>query len=140
MRNHSPFLLQIIKQKNMSYKKRKDPSGGLTKLSKFERQQSLWTKETKYGDIVQSIGGPVSSVEDVIRTFEHYKTTQQIEFEDGVKEQMITDYLLDSSNKQHLVFHCRRISCGYEWSGQFISDEQVREMTPSKQLFQEMNN
>jgi hypothetical protein len=49
----------------MSYKKRKDPNGGLTKLSKFERQQSLRTKETKYGDIVQSIGGPVSSVEDV---------------------------------------------------------------------------
>jgi hypothetical protein len=30
----------------MSYKKRKDPNGGLTKLSKFERQQSLRTKET----------------------------------------------------------------------------------------------
>ena len=103
MRNHSPFLLQIIKQKNMSYKKRKDPNGGLTKLSKFERQQSLWTKETKYGDIVQSIGGPVSSVEDVIRTFEYYKTTQQIDCIDGIKEEMIRDYLLDNKNKQHLV-------------------------------------
>ena len=124
----------------MSYKKRKDPNGGLTKLSKFERQQSLRTTKPNYGDIVQSIGGPVSSVEDVIRTFEYYKTTQQIDFEDGVKEQMITDYLLDSSDKQHLVFHCERMIGGYKWFGQFVSDEVVREFIPSKQLFKEMNN
>lgn len=124
----------------MSFKKRKDPNGGLTKLSKFERQLVLRTKETKYGDIVQSIGGPVSSFEDVIRTFDYYKTTQQIDFPEGIKEEMIRDYLLDSSDKQHLVFDCRKISCGYEWRGQFISDKQVREIIPSKQLFQQINN
>jgi hypothetical protein len=122
----------------MSYKKRKDPNGGLTKLSKFERQQSLRTKETKYGDIVQSIGGPVSSVEDVIRTFEYYKTTQQIDCIDGIKEEMIRDYLLDNKNKQHLVFHCERVKGGYEWFGQFISNEVVREFTPSEKLFQQI--
>ena len=124
----------------MSFKKRKDPNGGLTKLSKFERQQSLRTKETKYGDIVQSIGSPISSVEDIVRTFEHYRTTQQIDFEDGVKERMITDYLLDSSDKQHLVFHCERITGGYKWFGQFVSDEVVVEFTPLEQIFQQINN
>jgi hypothetical protein len=124
----------------MSYKKRKYPNGGLTKLSKFERQLSLRTTEPKYGDVVQSIGGPISSVEDIVRTYEYYRTTQRIDFEDRVKEQIITDYLLDSSDKQHLVFHCIRIIDGYKWIGQFISDEQVREMTPTKLKFQQMNN
>ena len=124
----------------MSYKKRKDPNGGLTKLSKFERQQSLRTTKPKYGDIVKSIGRPISSVEDIVKTYDYYKTTQQIDFEDGVKEQMITDYLLDSSDKQHLVFHCERMIGGYKWFGQFVSDEVVREFTPSKQMFQQINN
>jgi hypothetical protein len=124
----------------MSYKKRKDPNGGLTKLSRFERQQSLRMTKPKYGDIVQSIGSPISSVEDIIKTFEHYRNTQQIDFEDGVKEQMIKDYLLDRSNKQHLVFHCERITGGYKWFGQFVSDEVVVEFTPLEQIFQQINN
>lgn len=125
----------------MAFKKRKDPNGGLTKLAKFERQQALDNRASiKEGDIIQSIGGPISSVEDIIRTFEHYRTTQQIEFEDGVKEQMIADYLIDSSDKQHLVFNCTRVIDGYKWWGQFVSDKQVHEMTPSKLMFQEINN
>ncbi len=125
----------------MAFKKRKDPNGGLTKLAKFERQQALDNRTNrKLGDIIQSIGGPISSVEDIERTYEHYRTTQQIEFEDGVKEQMIADYLLDSSDKQHLVFNCTRVIDGYKWWGQFVSDKQVHEMTPSKQMFQEINN
>ena len=124
----------------MAFKKRKDPNGGLTKLAKFERQQSLRTKETKYGDIVQSIGGPISSVEDIVRTYEHYKTTQQIDFPDGTKEQMIADYLLDSSDKQHLVFNCVRVIDGYEWRGCFVSDEQVHEMTKVNDIFEQTNN
>jgi hypothetical protein len=140
MRNHSPFLLQTNKQNNMSYKKRKVPNGGLTKLSKFERQQSLRMTKPKYGDIVQSIGSPISSVEDILRTFEHYRTTQQIDFEDGVKERMITDYLLDSSDKQHLVFHCERMIGGYKWFGQFVSDKVVVEFTPIEKIFHQINN
>ena len=125
----------------MSFKKRKDPNGGLTKLAKFERQQALDNRTfRKEGDIIQSIGSPISSVEDIVRTYEHYRTTQQIEFEDGVKEQMIADYLLDSSDKQHLVFNCTRVIDGYKWWGQFVSDEHVHEKTPSKQMFQEINN
>ena len=124
----------------MAFKKRKDPNGGLTKLAKFERQQSLRKTKAKYGDIVQSIGGPISSVEDIVRTYEHYRTTQQIDFEDGVKEKMIADYLKDSSDKQHLVFHCERVKDGYEWKAQFVSDEQVLEKTSSKQMFEEINN
>lgn len=125
----------------MAFKKTKDPNGGLTKLAKFERQQALDNiTNRKLGDIIQSIGGPISSVEDIIRTFEHYRTTQQIEFEDGVKEQMIADYLIDSSDKQHLVFNCTRVIDGYKWWGQFVSDKQVHEMTPSKLMFQEINN
>ena len=125
----------------MAFKKRKDPNGGLTKLAKFERQQALDNRTNrKLGDIIQSIGGPISSVEDIERTYEHYRTTQQIEFEDGVKEKMIADYLLDSSDKQHLVFNCTRVIDGYKWWGQFVSDKQVHEMTPSKQIFEKFNN
>jgi hypothetical protein len=124
----------------MAFKKRKDPNGGLTKLAKFERQQSLRKTKAKYGDIVQSIGGPISSVEDIVRTYEHYKTTQQIDFPDGVKEQMIADYIKDSSDKQHLVFHCERVIDGYEWKGYFISDEDVLDRTSSKQMFEQINN
>jgi len=125
----------------MAFKKRKDPNGGLTKLAKFERQQALDNRVSrKEGDIIQSIGGPISSVEDIERTYEHYRTTQQIEFEDGVKEKMIADYLLDSSDKQHLVFNCTRVIDGYKWWGQFVSDKQVHEMTPSKQIFEKFNN
>ena len=124
----------------MAFKKRKDPNGGLTKLAKFERQQSLRKTKAKYGDIVQSIGGPISSVEDIVRTYEHYKTTQQIDFPDGVKEQMIADYIKDSSDKQHLVFNCVRVIDGYEWRGCFISDEQVHEMTKVNDIFEQINN
>ena len=53
---------------------------------------------------------------------------------------MITDYLLDSSDKQHLVFHCERITGGYKWFGQFVSDEVVVEFTPIEQIFQQINN
>lgn len=125
----------------MAFKKRKDPNGGLSKLAKFERQQALDNRlSRKEGDIIQSIGGPISSVEDIVRTYEHYRTTQQIEFEDGIKEQMIADYLLDSSDKQHLVFNCTRVIDGYKWWGQFVSDKQVHEKTPSKQIFEQINN
>ena len=124
----------------MSFKKRKDPNGGITKKAKFERQLALRTTTPKEGGVVQSIGSPVSSVEDIIRTYEHYRTTQQIDFPDGVKGQMIADYLLDSSDKQHLVFNCTRVIDGYKWWGQFVSDKQVHEMTPSKLMFQEINN
>ena len=125
----------------MAFKKRKDPNGGLTKLAKFERQQALDNRTNrKLGDIIQSIGGPISSVEDIERTYEHYRTTQQIEFEDGVKEQMIADYLLDSSDKQHLVFNCTRVIDGYKWRACFISDEQVDEMKKVNDVFQQNNN
>lgn len=124
----------------MSFKKRKDPNGGITKKAKFERQLALRTTTPKEGGVVQSIGSPVSSVEDIIRTYEHYRTTQQIDFPNGTKEQMIADYLLDSSDKQHLVFNCTRVIDGYKWWGQFVSDKQVHEMTPSKLMFQEINN
>jgi hypothetical protein len=53
---------------------------------------------------------------------------------------MIADYLLDSSDKQHLVFNCTRVIDGYKWWGQFVSDKQVHEMTPSKQIFEKFNN
>ena len=125
----------------MAFKKRKDPNGGLTQRAKFERQLALDNRVTrKDGDIIQSIGGPVSSVEDIVRCFEYYKTTQQIDFPDGTKEQMIADYLLDSSDKQHLVFNCVRVIDGYEWRGCFISDEQVDEMTKVDDVFQQANN
>ena len=125
----------------MAFKKRKDPNGGLTTKAKFERQLALDNRLIrKDGDIIQSIGGPVSSVEDIVRCFEHYKTTQQIDFPDGTKEQMIADYLLDSSDKQHLVFNCVRVIDGYEWRGCFISDEQVDEMTKVDDVFQQANN
>jgi len=125
----------------MAFKKRKDPNGGLTTRAKFERQLALDNRDTrKEGDIIQSIGGPVSSVEDVIKCFEHYKTTQQIDFADGVKEQMIADYLLDSSDKQHLVFNCKRVIDGYKWFACFVSDKQVHEMTKVNDVFQQINN
>jgi hypothetical protein len=125
----------------MAFKKRKDPNGGLTERAKFERQLALRKTIPKPGDTnIQSIGGPVSSVEDVERCFEYYKTTQQIDFPDGVKEQMIEDYLLDSFDKQHLVFNCLRVSDGYEWRACFISDKQVEEMTKVNDVFQQNNN
>jgi len=128
----------------MAFKKRKDPNGGgLTTRAKFERQLALDNRDRdtrKEGDIIQSIGGPVSSVEDVIKCFEHYRTTQQIDFADGVKEQMIADYLLDSSDKQHLVFNCKRVIDGYEWWCQFAPDKHVHEMTKVNDVFQQTNN
>ena len=125
----------------MAFKKRKDPNGGLSKLAKFERQQALDNRVSrKEGDIIQSIGGPISSVEDIERTYEHYRTTQQIDFPNGTKEQMIADYLLDSSDKQHLVFNCTRVIDGYKWWGQFVSDKQVHEMTKVDDVFQQANN
>lgn len=125
----------------MAFKKRKDPNGGLTQRAKFERQLALTKSIPKPGDTnIHSIGGPVSSVEDIVRCFEYYKTTQQIDFPDGTKEQMIADYLLDSSDKQHLVFNCVRVIDGYEWRGCFISDEQVDEMTKVDDVFQQANN
>lgn len=125
----------------MSFKKRKDPNGGLTKKAKFERQLALRKTLPKKGDTnVQSVGCPISSVEDIVNCFEYYKISQQIDFPDGTREEMIADYLIDSSDKQHLVFNCTRVIDGYKWWGQFVSDKQVHEMTPSKLMFQEINN
>ncbi len=124
----------------MSYKKRKDPNGGLTMFSKFERQLVLRKNKPRFGEIVRSIGGPISSVEDIIKTYEYYKTNQQIDFPDGTIEQMIKDYLLDSSDKHHLVFHCKKIINGYIWISQFISDKQVNLMNSTRDLFKQMNN
>jgi len=125
----------------MSFKKRKDPNGGLTKKAKFERQLALRKTLPKNGDTnVQSVGCPISSVEDIVSCFEYYKISQQIDFPDGTREEMITDYLLDSTNKQHLVFNCMRVIDGYEWRGCFISDRQVKEMIPLKQMCEKNNN
>jgi len=124
----------------MAFKKRKDPNGGLTKLAKFERQQALRNNDPKLGEIIQSVGSPISSVEGIKRVFEHYKTTQDIDIERGVIDQMIGDYIIDSSDKQHLVFNCKKVIGGYEWFAMFISDEQVLEMQVSKDKFEEQNN
>ena len=125
----------------MAFKKRKDPNGGLTKLAKFERQQSIIDNPSpKLGETIQSIGGPISSVEDIKRVFEHYRTTQQIELEKGVEDQMIGEYILDSSDKQHLVFNCKKVKGGYHWFSSFVSDNQVLDMQRSKDKFEELNN
>ena len=125
----------------MAFKKRKDPNGGgLTKLAKFERQQATMSKPPKKGETIQSIGGPISSVEDIKLAFEHYKTTQQIELEKGIEDQMIGEYILDSSDKQHLVFNCEKVIDGYKWFACFISDKQVHEMTKVKDMFEQINN
>jgi hypothetical protein len=125
----------------MAFKKRKDPNGGLTKLAKFERQQSIINNPSpKMGETIQSIGGPISSVEDIKRTFEHYRTTQQIELEKGIEDQMIGEYILDSSDKQHLVFNCKKVIGGYHWFASFVSDNQVLDMQRSKDKFEEINN
>ena len=124
----------------MAFKKRKDPNGGLTKLAKFERQQATMSKSPKNGETIQSIGAPISSVEDIKLAFEHYRTTQQIELEKGIEDQMIGEYILDSSDKQHLVFNCKKVIGGYEWFACFISDKQVHEMTKVKDMFEQINN
>jgi hypothetical protein len=124
----------------MSFKKRKDPNGGLTKKAKFERQLVLRKTTPKEGGVVQSIGNPISSVEDILRTYEHYRTTQQIDFPNGTKEQMIADYLLDSSDKQHLVFSCKRVTDGYEWYGQFVSDKRIINIARTQDVFQQLYN
>jgi len=125
----------------MAFKKRKDPNGGLTTRAKFERQLALDNRHTrKKGDIIQSIGGPISSVEDIKLAFEHYRTTQQIELEKGIEDQMIGQYILDSSDKQHLVFNCEKVINGYKWFACFVSDKQVHEMTKVNDVFQQINN
>jgi hypothetical protein len=124
----------------MSFKKRKDPNGGLSMFSKFERQLVLRKNKSKLGEIVSSVGSPISSVEDIIKTYQYYKTNQKIEFPKGTIEQMIEDYKLDNTDKQHLVFHCMKVTGGYMWIGQFISDNQVREMNSTRLLFEQSNN
>jgi len=119
----------------MAFKKRKDPNGGLTKLAKFEREQALWNDRPDINDIVNSVGAPIESVDDIKQIFEWHKERQQVEFEEGVLDKMIAEYLKDSSDKQHLVFNCIEVKDGYEWYSMFVSDEQVKEMQPSDEAF-----
>jgi hypothetical protein len=124
----------------MAFKKRKDPNGGLSKLAKFEREQALWNDRPERNDIVQSVGAPIDSVDDIKQIFEWHKERQQVEFEEGVLDKMIAEYLKDSSDKQHLVFNCIEVKDGYEWYSMFVSDEQVKEMQPSDEAFSEKYN
>ena len=124
----------------MTFKKRKDPNGGLTKLAKFERKQALRKEQPKKGEIIQSIGGPIKSVQDIKDAFEYYRTNQQIDLERGIEDQMIGDYILDNTDKDHLVFNCVEVKTGYEWYAMFISDKQVLDMQVSKDKFKEVNN
>jgi hypothetical protein len=112
----------------------------LSNLARFEREQALWKKQPKRKEIVQSVGAPIESVDDIKQIFEWHKERQQIEFEEGIVEQMIAEYLKDSSDKQHLVFNCIEVKDGYQWYSMFVSDEQVKEMQASDEAFSEKYN
>lgn len=112
----------------------------LSNLALFEREQALWKKQPKRNEIVQSIGAPIESVDDIKQIFEWHKERQQIEFEEGVVEEMIEAYLKDSSDKQHLIFNCIEVKDGYEWYSMFVSDKEVKEMKASDEAFSEKYN
>lgn len=111
----------------------------ISNLDKFVRELSTWKKQPKKNELVFSFGSPIESVEDIIGVCEMVSKQHQVTLEENIVNDLCEDYLLDKTDKDHLVFNCEKDGNDYHYYGMFVSNKQVQFMQTAEDAFNQQN-